>query len=206
MRGRSCTAVGRPTLYPLSMFENPVKHRTQRMDQKQWKSKSQKKLYLFNLFIRSILTECKLLKNKNVYDTQKLLSHIFKYIFFLQAHKYYDVFWCFMKCIDHRHSKSRYFLRGQNCSFEILRKKKLKNIYKNQSICVKKKLNKVKLHKFSIYACKSQYFAQSQKIFARSHDRETVTIRNSALPYPSLKSNYQPQTKGKKCMLGFLIC
>ena len=36
------------------------------------------------------------------------------------------------------------------------------------------------MHKFLVCACKSQDFAQSQKIFARSHDRETVTFRNSA--------------------------
>ena len=38
---------------------------------------------------------------------------------------------------DARHSKSIFFLRGQNFSFEILRKKKCKNITKNHLICVK---------------------------------------------------------------------
>ena len=36
-----------------------------------------------------------------------------------------------------RHSTSRFFLRGQNLSFEILRKKKCKNFTKNYLICVK---------------------------------------------------------------------
>ena len=35
------------------------------------------------------------------------------------------------------------------------------------------------MHKFLVCACKSHGFAQSQEIFARSHDRETVTFRNS---------------------------
>ena len=35
------------------------------------------------------------------------------------------------------------------------------------------------MHKFLICAYKSQNFAQSQKIFMRSSDRETVTFRNS---------------------------
>ena len=42
----------------------------------------------------------------------------------------------------------------------------------------KKTAKEVKMHKFLTCACKSQYFAQSQKIFARSHDRVTVTFRN----------------------------
>ena len=33
----------------------------------------------------------------------------------------------------------------------------------------------------SVCACKCQDFAQSQKLFAWSHDRETVTFRNSAV-------------------------
>ena len=44
----------------------------------------------------------------------------------------------------------------------------------------KKTVQEVKMHKFLVCACKSQDFAQSQKKFARSHDRETVTFRNSA--------------------------
>ena len=35
------------------------------------------------------------------------------------------------------------------------------------------------MHKFIVCACKSQDFAQCQKIFARSHDPETVTFRKS---------------------------
>ena len=42
-----------------------------------------------------------------------------------------------------------------------------------------KNVKEVKMHKFLVCACKSQDFAQSQKFFARSHDRETVTFRNS---------------------------
>ena len=37
------------------------------------------------------------------------------------------------------------------------------------------------MHKFFVCASKSQDFAQSLKIFARSHDRETVTFRNSGM-------------------------
>ena len=37
------------------------------------------------------------------------------------------------------------------------------------------------MHTFVVCACKFQDFAQSQKIFARSHDREIVTFRNSVL-------------------------
>ena len=71
---------------------------------------------------------------------------------------------------------------GQKYSFEILRKKKCKNITKNHLICVKheeKNAKKVKIHKFFVCACKSQDFAQSQKFFARLHDHETVTFKNS---------------------------
>ena len=44
----------------------------------------------------------------------------------------------------------------------------------------KKTVKEVKMHKFLVFACKSQDFAQIQKNFARSHDRMTVTFRNSA--------------------------
>ena len=44
-----------------------------------------------------------------------------------------------------------------------------------------KTVKEVKMHKFLVCACKYQDFAQSQKFFARSHDRETATFRNSAL-------------------------
>ena len=35
------------------------------------------------------------------------------------------------------------------------------------------------MHNFLVCACKSPDFAQSQNNFVRSHDRETVTFRNS---------------------------
>ena len=72
-------------------------------------------------------------------------------------------------------------MRGQNFSFEIVRKKKCKNITKNHLICVKheeKTAKEVKMHKLLACACKSQDFAKSQKNFARSHNRDTVTFRN----------------------------
>ena len=37
------------------------------------------------------------------------------------------------------------------------------------------------MHNFLVCAYKSQDFAQNLKNFARSHDRETVTFRNSGL-------------------------
>ena len=43
----------------------------------------------------------------------------------------------------------------------------------------KKTAKEVKKHKFLACACKSQDFAQGQKIFARSHDRKTARFRNS---------------------------
>ena len=43
----------------------------------------------------------------------------------------------------------------------------------------KKTAKEVKMHKFLARACKSQDFAQIQKIFAQSHDCMTVTFRNS---------------------------
>ena len=55
---------------------------------------------------------------------------------------------------------------------------------KNHLICVKheeKTTKEVKMHKFLARAYKSQDFAPSQKNVARSHDRETVTFRNSVL-------------------------
>ena len=45
----------------------------------------------------------------------------------------------------------------------------------------KKTVTEVKIHNFLVCPCKSQDFDQSQQNFARSHDRETVTFRNSAL-------------------------
>ena len=46
---------------------------------------------------------------------------------------------------------------------------------------MKKKLKKeAKKHKFLVCAYNSQHFAQTQENVARSHDRATVTFRNSA--------------------------
>ena len=42
-----------------------------------------------------------------------------------------------------------------------------------------KTVKEFKIRKFLVYACKSQDFAQSQTIFARSHNLETMTFRNS---------------------------
>ena len=47
----------------------------------------------------------------------------------------------------------------------------------------------VKLHKLLVCACKYQDFAQSQKKIARSHDRETVTFRNSESVGPFLHAD-----------------
>ena len=54
----------------------------------------------------------------------------------------------------------------------------------------KKTVKEVKMHNFLVCACKSQDFAQSQKNLARSHDRETVTFRNSAYMLHTPKSLY----------------
>ena len=45
----------------------------------------------------------------------------------------------------------------------------------------KKTVKEVKIHQFLICAYKSQDFAQSKENVGRSHDRETVTFRNSAV-------------------------
>ena len=45
------------------------------------------------------------------------------------------------------------------------------------------------MHKFSVWAYKSQAFAQSEKNFARSHDRETVTFRNSGISASGVNEN-----------------
>ena len=44
-----------------------------------------------------------------------------------------------------------------------------------------KTVEKVGMHKFLVSKYQSQNVAQSQENFARSHDRETVTFRNSEL-------------------------
>ena len=72
-------------------------------------------------------------------------------------------------------------------------KKKSKNITKNHLICVtheEKTVKEVKVHTFLVCACISQDFAQSQKIFARSHDSETVTFRNSGKRITQLLSYF----------------
>ena len=56
----------------------------------------------------------------------------------------------------------------------------------------KKSVKEVKMLKFLVCAYKSQYFGQSQKFFARSHDRETVTFRNSACRLDSLALSNSP--------------
>ena len=64
---------------------------------------------------------------------------------------------------------------SQKFSFEILRKKKYKNITKNPLICLTNEeqcVKDVKIHKFLVSAGKSEDFAQSQKNFARSHDHD----------------------------------
>ena len=50
------------------------------------------------------------------------------------------------------------------------------------------------MHKCLVCACKSQDFAQSQKIIARSHDRETVSFRNSAC---DIQKGLIPQSQEK---------
>ena len=78
------------------------------------------------------------------------------------------------------------FLHGQNFSFKMLCKKKLKNITKITYYVWKMKkttVKEVKMHNFLVCACKSQDFTQSQKNFARSYDRETVTFKNSGTFY-----------------------
>ena len=45
----------------------------------------------------------------------------------------------------------------------------------------KKHVKEVKMHHLLVCSCKSQEFAQSQKKFARSHDHEIVTFRNSVV-------------------------
>ena len=49
------------------------------------------------------------------------------------------------------------------------------------------------MHKFSVCSCKSQDFAQSQKILALSNDRVTATFRNSALHLVKTKSKTKQQ-------------
>ena len=47
------------------------------------------------------------------------------------------------------------------------------------------------MHIFLVCARKSQDIAQSQKIFARSHDRMTARFRNSAYMFAVQKEGYE---------------
>ena len=68
-----------------------------------------------------------------------------------------------------------------------------KKITKNHLLCVKheeKTVKEVKMHTFLVCTCKSKDFAQSQKIFAQSHDRETGIFKNSAPPLCRLQVKF----------------
>ena len=56
----------------------------------------------------------------------------------------------------------------------------------------KKTVKDFKINKFLVCACKFQYFAQSQKTFAQSHDRVTVTFRNSVFTSTKYSGAYYP--------------
>ena len=77
-----------------------------------------------------------------------------------------------------RHSKSKIFVRGQNFSYEILRRKKCKNISKNHFICVKHEEKNCKrcynAKKFSLRMQISRFCANSDKFcaVARPWDRD----------------------------------
>ena len=77
------------------------------------------------------------------------------------------------------------FLRGQNCSFEILRKIKCKIHATDHNKCVnqeKEILKEAKMQKKkTVFTYKSQDWGQYQEIVERSHNRETVTFRNSGV-------------------------
>ena len=63
-----------------------------------------------------------------------------------------------------------------------MRKKKYKNHTKIHILCVnheEKTVEEVEMHNFLVSKYQSQDFAQSQDNFVRSHDGETVTLRNS---------------------------
>ena len=49
------------------------------------------------------------------------------------------------------------------------------------------------MHKFLVCAYKSQDFAQTQENFARSHDCETGTFKNSAAKLHNLKALFDPR-------------
>ena len=75
-----------------------------------------------------------------------------------------------------RYSKSRIFYAVKALVLKFLRKKKCKN---HTKIMKTKTVEEVKMHKFLVCEYESQNFEQSQENFARSHDSETVTFRNS---------------------------
>ena len=88
----------------------------------------------------------------------------------------------------YRHSKSRFFLRYHNFSFLYVAKKKCKNITRSHLICVKheeKTVKEVKMHNFLVCASKYQDFMQNPNFFARLHDRDAETFRNSGKGKPS---------------------
>ena len=80
-----------------------------------------------------------------------------------------------------RHSKGRFFSAVKTLVFKFCAEK-VQNIKKHHLICVKheeKTVKEFKKHIFLVGVRKSQDFAKSQKFFAHSHNRETVTFRNS---------------------------
>ena len=54
----------------------------------------------------------------------------------------------------------------------------------------KNTVKEVEMHTFLVCAYKSQDFAQSQKKIARSHDRETVSFRNSEQTQIGMKLHF----------------
>ena len=81
-----------------------------------------------------------------------------------------------------RHSKSRFFCAVKTLVSRFGTRKSAKISLKTLNMCEtwRRKTGKgVKMHKFLVCPCKSQYFAQSQKFFAQSHGCETMTFRNS---------------------------
>ena len=79
-----------------------------------------------------------------------------------------------------RHSKSYFFLHGQNFNFEILPKKKCTNHTRNHIICVnheEKSVKEVKIHDFLFAHSNLKTLRKVRNIL---HNRETVTFRNSS--------------------------
>ena len=100
-----------------------------------------------------------------------------------------------------RHSKSRFCCAVKTLVLKFCARKSGKISKKNHLTCVKheeKSCKEVILHKFLVCACKShksQDFAQSQKIFARSHDRETVIFKNSVMNTLDVHISVTPQSE-----------